>query len=159
MKVLRSLLLASGLLLLPVTAFAAPDAAQTAAICGQRTSCKIEKTHDAGKSPEGAALSVVEIRLGLADKPKDQDEGCINGNARDGGLEYWLLDGTAAPKQVLQLCNDGYGMSGVGEDEVEVGPNRLIASPVWRLVLALVDGRHLLARAVPRRDRAGLQLP
>jgi hypothetical protein len=123
---MKPLLFAAGLLLLPVAAFAAPDAAQTAAICGQRTSCRVEKTHDAGKSPEGAALSVVEIRLDLADKPKDQDQGCINGNARDGGLEYWLLEGTAAPKQVLQLCNDGYGMSGVGEDEVEVGPNRLV---------------------------------
>lgn len=123
---MKPLLLAAGFLLLPVAAFAAPDAAQTAAICGQRASCKVEKTYDAGKSPDGAALSVVQIRLGLADKPKDQDEGCINDNARDGGTEYWLLQGTAAPKQVLQLCNDGYGMAGVGEDEVEVGPNRLI---------------------------------
>lgn len=120
------LLLAAGLVLLPVAGFAAPDATQTAAICGQRTSCKVEKTYDAGRSPEGTTLSVVEIRLGLADKPKDQDEGCINGNGRDGGLEYWLLQGTAAPKRVLQLCNDGYGMAGVGEDEIEVGPNRLL---------------------------------
>ena len=119
-------LLAAGLLLLPVAAFAAPDAAQTTAICGQRTSCKVAKTYDAGKSPAGASLAVVEIQLGLADKPKDQDEGCIDGNARDGGVEYWLLDGTALPKQILQLCNDGYGMAGVGEDEVEVGPNRLV---------------------------------
>ncbi|TAJ86933.1 MAG: hypothetical protein EPO41_24410 [Reyranella sp.] len=88
--------------------------------------CKVEKTYEAGRSPADTPLSVVEIRLGLADKPKDQDEGCINGNGRDGGVEYWLLDGTAMPKQVLQLCNDGYGMAGVGEDEVEVGPNRLV---------------------------------
>ena len=123
---MKSLLLAASLLLLPATAIAAPDAAQTAAICGQRTTCMIGKAYDAGKSPTNTPLAVVEIRLGLADKPKDQDEGCINGNARDGGVEYWLLDGTAAPKQVLQLCNDGYGMSGVGEDDVEVGPNRLV---------------------------------
>ncbi len=133
---MRSLLLAAGLLLLPVTAFAAPDAAQTAAICGQRTTCKIEKTSDAGKSPTDTPLAVVEIRLGLADKPVDQDGGCINGRARDGGVEYWLLDGMAAPKQVLQLCNDGYGMSGVGEDDVEVGPNRLMhhqyGGSAWR---------------------------
>ncbi len=121
-----ALLWATGSLLLPFAAVAAPDAAQTAAICGQRTSCKVEKTRDAGRSPAGAALAVVEVRLGLADRPKDQDEGCVNGNARDGGVEYWLLDGTAAPRQILQLCNDGYGMAGVGEDEVEVGPNRLV---------------------------------
>jgi len=120
------LLLATGLLLLPVAASAAPDAGQTAAICGTRTTCKVGKTYEAGRSPADAPLAVVEIRLGLADKPKDQDEGCIDGNARDGGVEYWLLDGTNAPRRVLQLCNDGYGMAGVGEDEVEVGPNRLV---------------------------------
>ena len=133
---MKPLLLAAGLLLLPVAALAAPDAAQTAAICGPRTSCKVAKAYEAGKSAAGAPLAVVEIHLGLADKPKDQDEGCLNGNARDGGVEYWLLDGTAAPKQVLQLCNDGYGMAGVGEDEVEVGPNRLVhrqsGGSAWR---------------------------
>lgn len=130
------LLLVVGFLLVPFPAFAAPDAAQTAEICGHRASCKVEKTHDAGKSPAGASLAVVEIHLGLVDKPRDQDEGCIAGNARDGGMEYWLLDGTAPPKQILQLCNDGYGSSGVGEDEVEVGPNRLVhhqyGGSAWR---------------------------
>ena len=123
---MKPLICAAGFLLLPVAALAAPDAAQTAAICGPRTSCEVEKTHDAGRSPDGTSLAVVQVRLGLADRPKDQDEGCIDGNARDGGVEYWLLAGTAAPKRVLQLCNDGYGMAGVGEDDVEVGPNRLI---------------------------------
>jgi hypothetical protein len=123
---MKPLLLAAASLLLPVAALASPDAAQTAAICGPRTSCKVEKAQDAGKSPSGTSLAVVQVRLGFADKPKDLDEGCIDGNARDGGVEYWLLDGAAAPKQVLKLCNDGYGMAGVGEDEVEVGPNRLV---------------------------------
>lgn len=130
------LLFAAGLSLLPLAALAAPDAGQTAAICGTRTTCKVEKTYDAGKSAAGASLSVVEIHLGLSDKPKDQDEGCLDGNMRNGGVEYWLLDGTAAPKLVLQLCNDGYGMAGVGEDEVEVGPNRLVhhqyGGSAWR---------------------------
>jgi hypothetical protein len=133
---MKPLLLAACLALLPLAALAAPDASQTASICGIRTTCKVEKTHDAGKSPAGTSLAVVEVRLGLADKPKEQDQGCINGNARDGGVEYWLLDGKATPKQVLQLCNDGYGSSGVGEDEVEVGPNRLVhhqyGGSAWR---------------------------
>lgn len=151
---MKRILLATGLLLLPVTAFATPDAAQTAAICQGRTTCKIEKTFNASKSPTGTPLAVAEIRLGLADKPKDQDEGCINGNARDGGLEYWLLDGTAAPKRVLQLCNDGYGMAGVGEDEVEIGPNRLVhhqyGGSSWRwsmdVTYSLVPFRALTER-------------
>jgi hypothetical protein len=133
---MRRLPFALFLLTVPAAASAAPDAAQTAAICGQRTTCRIEKTDDAGKSPAGTPLAVVEVRLGLADKPKDQDEGCINGNARDGGVEYWLLDGTAPPRRVLQLCNDGYGIAGVGEDEVEVGPARLVhrqyGGSAWR---------------------------
>ena len=133
---MRRLPLVLFLLAVPAAASAAPDAAQTAAICGQRTTCRIEKTYEAGKSPTDTPLAVVEIRLGLADKPKDQDEGCINGNARDGGVEYWLLEGSAAPKRVLQLCNDGYGMAGVGEDDVEVGPNRLLhrqyGGSAWR---------------------------
>ena len=115
---------------------AAPDAAQIAAICGQRTTCRIEQTYEAGKSPTDTPLTVAGIRLGLADKPGDQDKGCINGNARDGGVEYWLLEGTTAPRRVLQLCNDGYGMAGVGEDGVEVGPNRLLhrqsGGSAWR---------------------------
>ncbi|NQW51088.1 MAG: hypothetical protein HQ465_07605, partial [Rhodospirillales bacterium] len=103
---MKPVLFAAGLSLLPVAALAAPDAAQTAAICGQRTACKVAKTFDAGRSPTDTPLSVVEVRLGLADKPRDQDEGCISGDGRDGGVEYWLLQGTAPPKQVLQLCND-----------------------------------------------------
>lgn len=43
---MKVLFLAAGLLLASSTAFAAPDAAQTAAICGQRTSCKVEKTYE-----------------------------------------------------------------------------------------------------------------
>ena len=123
---MRSLFLSSFLVALPVAAHAAPTAAQAEAMCQGRKTCKVEKTYDAGKSPSGAALDVVEVRLGLADKPQDQDDGCrTDSGDKDGGVEYWLLDGTAAPRRVLKLCNDGYGASGVGDDEVKVGPNRL----------------------------------
>lgn len=123
---LRPLLLSTFLAVLPLAAQAAPDAAQVTAICQARSSCKIEKTYDAGKSPSGAPLAVAEVHLGLADKPQDQDDGCRTEKGdKDGGVEYWLLDGTAAPRQLLKLCNDGYGASGVGEDEVKIGPNRL----------------------------------
>jgi len=131
------------LLAVPGIAWAAPDPAQIAALCGQRTSCKVGKTFDAGKSPIGAPLSVVEVRLGLADKPKDQEQGCIAGNARDGGIEYWLLEGTAAPKRILQLCNDGYGSSGVGEDEVQIRPNRFThwqtGGSAWRWTTTVIS--------------------
>ena len=123
---MRILLLSSLLLALPAVAKAAPDAAQTAAICQTRTTCKIAKTYDAGKSPSGTSLAVAEVSLGLADKPKDEDDGCQSGNRdKNGGVEYWLLEGTSPPKQLLKLCNDGYGSSGVGEDEVTISANRL----------------------------------
>src|SRR5688500_1350258 len=104
---LGRLALSAFLLMLPTALSATPDAAQTATICGQRTTCKVEKTHDAGKSPAGTPLAVAEVRLGLADKPEESDEGCrTGGGIPDGGTEYWLLDGGKPPARLLKLCND-----------------------------------------------------
>ena len=104
-----------------------PSLSQKAAICGTRSTCGIGKTFDAGKSPAGDPLAVVEVHLGLKDKPDDApDSGCQNGDKYDGGAEYWLLAGSAAPKRILKLCNDGYGAAGVGEDDVTVGPNQFV---------------------------------
>ena len=122
------LLVLLGLLAIPTFASASePTAAQKSAICGTRTTCAIGKTFDAGKSPVGDALAVVEVHLGLKDKPDDApDSGCQNGDKNDGGVEYWLLVGSAAPKRILKLCNDGYGAAGVGEDDVTVGANQFV---------------------------------
>lgn len=102
--------------------------AQKSAMCGDRKTCAVAAVHDAG-SVAGGSLSVAELHFGLADKPDDApDEGCISGDdeTRDGGVEYWLLDGNAPPHLLLQLCNDGYGASGVGEDEVTTAANRFV---------------------------------
>jgi hypothetical protein len=112
-------------------------AAQRAAICQTRASCQIGSTFDGGKSATGSALTVVAVHLGLKDKPDDApDDGCRADAGFDGGVEYWLLDGTAPAKQLLKLCNDGYGAAGVGEDDVTVGPNRLVHTQLggssWR---------------------------
>jgi hypothetical protein len=126
-----------GVMACPFAADAEPDAAQKSAICQSRSTCTIGRSYDAGTSPAGAALTVVEAHLGLKDKPDDApDEGCRARDQFDGGIEYWLIDGTAAPRQILKLCNDGYGSAGIGEDDVEVGPNRLIhtqyGGSAWR---------------------------
>jgi len=104
---------------------------QQTAICGGRSSCKLTVT-DAGQGAQHEVLTVVEAKFALADKPKDgPDEGCINdsGDAdapdHDGGHEFWLLAGDAAPKRLLALCNDGYGAAGVGTDDVKISPNML----------------------------------
>jgi hypothetical protein len=113
-------------------------AAQKSAICGARPTCTFGKTYDGGRSSSGAVLSVIEVHLGLKDKPDDApDDGCLaDDDKRDGGVEYWLLAGNAQPGRLLKLCNDGYGASGIGEDKVTVGPNRLVHLQVggsaWR---------------------------
>lgn len=134
----RAAAVASLLLLSSAAAAADPSPAETAAICGARTSCTIVKSHDAGNSATRMPLRVIEVRLGLADKPEEPPEGCRNDGKLDGGVEYWLIEGAAAPHRVLKLCNDGYGASGVGKDRVEVGANRLtheqIGGSAWRWV-------------------------
>jgi hypothetical protein len=104
---------------------------QQTAICGSRSSCKLVAT-DAGQGAQHEALTVVEAKFALADKPQDAPEqGCANdggeedGPEYDGGHEFWLIDGDAAPKRLLALCNDGYGAAGVGSDEVKIGPNQI----------------------------------
>ena len=95
------------------------------AICGTRSTCTVAKVTPAGMSAAGAALAVAEIHLGLADAP-DPQNGChTGGDADDGGQEYGLTEGRAAPRLLLKLCNDGYGAAGVGEDEVTIDDNRL----------------------------------
>ena len=87
------------------------SAAQKAAICGKRSTCKLVAIHNAGK------LQVAEVLFGVKDKPDDApDEGCKTASGEDpanGGTEYWLLNG-AKPTNVLSLCNDGYGAAGMG---------------------------------------------
>jgi hypothetical protein len=104
---------------------------QRAAICGSRSSCKLIAT-DAGQGAQHEALTVVEAKFALADKPQDApEEGCIDDSADadatqyDGGHEYWLIAGDAAPKRLLALCNDGYGSASVGTDDIKIGPNQI----------------------------------
>ena len=77
------LALASLLFVLPLAAEAAPTAAQTAAICQHRSGCAIARTSETGKSQ-----AVVQANVG----------GCS---------EYWLLEASAAPRQVLKHCKGG----------------------------------------------------
>ena len=103
-----------------------PD--QKSAICGPRASCAIAAT-EAGSDRSGAKLIVVEARFAVADRPPEAPEtGCIDDNPDGtegyaGGREFWLLQGDAAPRRLLALCNDGYGAAGMGEDEVKIFPN------------------------------------
>jgi hypothetical protein len=120
--------------LFPAIVAAKPSPEQVDMICGTRSTCEVFETHDAGRSPAGVALTVAEIYLDLADKsPDGPEEGCRDS---PGGIEYWLLEGEAPPRRILKLCNDGYGASGIGEDDVKIEPNRLrhgqVGGSAWR---------------------------
>jgi hypothetical protein len=109
--------------LCPAIASAGPSPQQVDAICGIRTTCVIAETHDAGHSPAGVPLIVAEVRLDLDDRPPDgPEDGCRDS---PGGFEYWLLEGEAPPRRILKLCNDGYGASAIGDDQVKIEANRL----------------------------------
>lgn len=108
-----------------------------AAMCGARESCAVVTAHLAGTTQRGDRLTVVQLRFGVADRPKEAPEdGCRDGDKQDGGTEYWLIRPGDPPRLVLALCNDGYGASGVGDDEVQIGDNRLVHTQVggsaWR---------------------------
>jgi len=126
--VVASLIICAGLW--PASAADVSDA-QKAAMCQARKTCAIAPSlHKAGSSAAGT-LSVAELHFGIADKPDDgPEEGCIGADyeTRDGGVEYWRLEGAEPPRLLLRLCNDGYGAAGVGEDEVTVAENRFTHS-------------------------------
>jgi hypothetical protein len=108
-----------------------------AAMCGGRQSCAIVTAHPAGTTQRGDRLTVVQLRFGVADRPKEAPEdGCRDGDQQDGGTEYWLLRPGDPPRLVVALCNDGYGASGVGDDDVQIGDNRLVhtqsGGSAWR---------------------------
>ncbi|MCB9946641.1 MAG: hypothetical protein H6842_02295 [Rhodospirillaceae bacterium] len=108
---------------------AGPVAAQGDAesLCAGRDGCTVREVLDAGIGPGGEALSVVSLTLPSPDPTWP---------CRPTAEEYWLLAAGQAPRLVLELCNDGYGAAGVGEDFVTVSDNRLVhaqaGGSAWR---------------------------
>lgn len=122
------------------------------AICGDRAACEILKEHDAGKDGGGQALSVVLAFTGFVDVNGDEvtlpkgkvaarDEGVsyadngetIAPRVSDGELigryEYHLViregDAIMGVEKLFEIVNDGHGAGGIGEDTIEIGPNRI----------------------------------
>ncbi len=112
----------TGVILLSCAAVAGVpiSAAQKSAVCAMRSACTVTAIHRAGNA------SVAEIHLGIRERIDEAGQnGCIvgDGDKKDGGTEYWLLD--ARPVRLLTLCNDGYGAAGVGDDQVAFQNNRM----------------------------------
>lgn len=91
------------------------------AMCGQRSPCRIVRTHDAGKT-----LLVVEVAL----HDMSGEDWKYPNLAQCAPWEVWLVthDGHAVleSRRILELCNDGYGAAGLGEDMLHVEPNTLV---------------------------------
>jgi len=125
-----------GLILLAVPGTAASQAgADIAALCGARKPCELVAAKPAGKDAQGRALTVIE--LALDKKNPENSSGDDRFDCRPYRREFWVrIEGVAEARRIFELCNDGYGAAGIGEDEVEIGDNRLVhtrsGGSAWR---------------------------
>ena len=95
--------------------------------CPVGRECTVVGAHAAGRTPSGP-LQVVEVALTTPADP-DGGEPCPR-------TTWWRTGGGLPPVQLLAICNDGYGASGVGEDTIRVSDNTLSLSryggSAWR---------------------------
>lgn len=105
--------------------FAAPPDRQAlrAALCRDRSPCHVGKIQEAGQTG-GEKLTVVE--LSLTEEPTPSEVPPIPGVCSSS--ERWVVarrgTGEISAHLLVRLCNDGYGSRGLGEDQIEVAPNR-----------------------------------
>ncbi|MCB1825110.1 MAG: hypothetical protein KDJ54_11245 [Candidatus Competibacteraceae bacterium] len=128
--------------------------AEQVAVCQDRPECRIVETLDAGKAADGTVLTVLHVALGSENQPDDAE----GRQCRPYPEDYWLKqvdrDGKAAYRRLFAFCNDGYGASGIGEDVVTIGPNRItldrVGGSAWRWEIGasyqLMPERPLLRR-------------
>lgn len=105
-------------------------------LCSDCSPCRVVQVHDAGVDGSGLMMRIAEVALherpGEKWKYPDLEE-CAP-------WEVWLVTLEAElvvdKTRILELCNDGYGASGVGEDTLKVEPNLLVHSQyggsAWR---------------------------
>jgi len=114
----------------PSTPAPGPTASAEARVCGDRRPCRVVEELAAGKAADGAPLRVLHLGFGPASaapaeaEDEEGDDGADESECEP--FEYWLVVGepVRSVQKLLDICNDGYGASGVGEDSVEVEANR-----------------------------------
>lgn len=115
---MRSLAIVLAGLLLAAPSFAGDP-------CAGRKGCSVLDRFAAATDAQGARLTVLRTREPWPDDMKPDDHFACRPHPE----AYWLLREApgAAPvlSKIFAFCNDGYGASGVGEDAIEVGPNRI----------------------------------
>lgn len=131
-----------------------PNARLNALVCGRRDPCELMTEHAAGKDSAGRSLGAALFFLGYDTFGDEEEEGQKEGErpTRESGVslspdgatfsagsyqgclryEYWRIVREAGEivetDRVADICNDGHGAAGVGEDEVKVGPNAIEVS-------------------------------
>lgn len=104
-------------------------------LCAGRAPCSVSETLDAGKDAQGQRLQVLGLSLGWFSRDAVEGVGrkfTAAGRKKQGSpdndqceaREWWLRRPGAPDQLLLSVCNDGYGASGVGEDDVTVQNNR-----------------------------------
>ncbi len=94
-------------------------------VCDERKPCRVLSEQPAGPDEQQRALSVMTLSLAATSRepfdPARITDGCEP-------VEYWLIRrdkrGVVEVELLLQVCNDGYGAAGMGEDVIEVSDNR-----------------------------------
>ncbi|MBB3228908.1 hypothetical protein FHW69_003556 [Luteibacter sp. Sphag1AF] len=115
-----------------------PVDADAAALCKGVTPCEVRDVKPAGRSEAGKDMKVVRLWLGESVGKGDNLQKCGDYDDGDehGHMQFWLLGGRDGKRKLLDLCNDGYGAAGVGQDTVEVKPNLFIhtqnGGSAWR---------------------------
>ncbi len=109
--------LATGAVLLPAEPARAGD---PQALCAGRPGCDVASVTPAGVGKNRQLLRVIELHFDQA-PAGTWAEGL---DCRDGWRELYVEAGQETTL-LQQLCNDGYGAAGLGEDSFEIGDNRL----------------------------------
>ncbi len=111
------------LVLLPLAHAAQDDVIAT--LCAGRSPCAISETTDAGQDAQGRDLQVVELNLSSVSDP----DWAFQVGEECKGRELHLLrrqqGAVVDTRLLLELCNDGYGAHGMGDDNISIADNRL----------------------------------
>jgi hypothetical protein len=91
-------------------------------LCAGRKPCKLEAVEPAGKNAAGRPITVIELNLGK--QPRGRTVSNPRFGCRPYRREFWLVS-PGIPQRLLDLCNDGYGAAGLGEDVIDFDDNEI----------------------------------
>lgn len=96
-----------------------PAAADWIETCRAAPGCTVAREVAVGADGDGNPLTLAE----LVHEQAPPESWAAGFPCRDGWRAFWLTVADQPPQKRLELCNDGYGAAGVGEDDVSFGNN------------------------------------